>query len=46
MFDDLCNHAPFALEQVRQSLPQDFPASIADAIANGINSRLRVLAEA
>jgi hypothetical protein len=35
-----------ALEPVTQSLPPDFPAGVADAIANGVRIRLRVFAEA
>ncbi len=45
IFEELRDNAPSALEQVMQSLPQDFPASVADAISKDAKKRLRAFAE-
>ena len=43
IFDELSNSADAALETVLQSLPAEFPASVADSISNGFAARLRLL---
>lgn len=43
VIDDVLEKSPGALEQVMAGLPKDFPAAVAEPIAQGVRSRLQVL---
>jgi len=43
IFSEVISSANAALETVLQSLPAEFPASVADSISNGFSVRLRLL---
>ncbi|MBN9085191.1 MAG: toxin HipA [Rhizobiales bacterium 65-9] len=46
IFEELLAQAPAAIEQVIASLPEAFPAEVADSIGNGFKARLRRLKDA